>query len=52
MIQGHLWEITVESICDFKRAGICFIIIEEDCDITLSEIKFLIPFQVFFKLFR
>ena len=24
----------------------------EECDTVLSEIKFLIPFQVFFKLFR
>ena len=25
---------------------------EEECDAVLSEIRFLIPFQVFFKLFR
>ena len=25
---------------------------DEECDAVLSEIRFLIPFQVFFKLFR
>ena len=54
--QSHLWEIIVESICDFKRAGNCFIIIRyrkkgKECDTILTEVKILIPFQVFFKSF-
>ena len=35
-IQNCLWEIVVESICDFKMAGNCFILSDmeegEDCD--------------------